>query len=175
VVIGIILGTLILVILDLFLYTSKRKQEYKFFYSMTLHNIFEGLSIGLLFSLAYFYNDVKYLLPALSLTIGISLQNLPETFALAAVLYKENKSKRLSFFYSVLSSIVEPIFALIGFYLMINISTIMPYLLSFSGGSMIYLTIEELLPSCIEENQKYKIGLYAFIIGFCLMIILESI
>ena len=51
----------------------------------------------------------------------------------------------------------------------------MPYLLSFSGGAMIYLTLEELLPICFKEEDKYKVGLYAFILGFCLMIVLENI
>lgn len=175
VIIGIILGSIFLIVLDILLHENKNKKEYKFFCSMTLHNIFEGLSIGLLFSLAYNNENPSYLISAISLTIGIALQNLPETFALASILYKENKSKKNSFFYCIISSIVEPLFAFIGFILIINLNILMPYLLSFSGGAMIYLTLEELLPICFKEEDKYKVGLYAFILGFCLMIVLENI
>lgn len=175
VIIGILLGTIFLITLDLILNNNKNKSVYKLFSSMTLHNAFEGLAIGLLFSLAYNNSSASFLISAISLTMGISLQNIPETFALSTFLYKNIKSKKQTFFYCIISSIIEPIFAIVGFITIINLSFLMPYFLSFAGGSMLYLTIEELLPVCYDENEKYKFGLYAFILGFCLMIILESI
>lgn len=173
---GIILGSLFLFLIDLILSKKSKKDNthIKFFIAVTVHNIPEGFAIGLSYSLALLYNEPAYLASALSLTLGIGLQNIPESLATSLTLYEKDIPKFKSFLYGSLSGIVEPIFALVGFYLSTKISFLLPWLLAFAGGSMIYITIEELVPS-IKKNDQSAIGVWSFIIGFCLMIVLETI
>lgn len=174
-IIGLLCGCIFLFILDLILSkTNKNKTNVKLLFALTIHNIPEGIAIGLAFSLALATNTSSYLFSAISLTIGIALQNIPENLALSLSLYNGPFSKGKSFIYGVLSSIVEPIFSIIFFYISINISFLLPYLLSFAGGSMIYLTLDELLPNNKKEGQ-HPFWVWSFIIGFCLMVILECI
>lgn len=175
VLIGIFLGALFLYILDKILSKShQNKTHIKFFIAVTFHNIPEGLAIGISYSLALFYNDPAYLFSALSLTLGIALQNIPESLATSLTLYESGLSKKKSFFYGSLSGLVEPLFALLGFYISIRINFLLPWLLAFAGGSMLYITIDEITPYIKKEEQS-SLGSWFFIIGFCLMIILESI
>ncbi len=173
---GIILGSLFLFLIDLILSNKAKKDNahIKLFIAVTVHNIPEGFAIGLSYSLALIYNEPAYLASALSLTLGIGLQNIPESLATSLTLYERNIPKFRSFLYGSLSGIVEPIFALVGFYLSTKISFLLPWLLAFAGGSMIYITIDELVPS-IKKNDQSALGVWSFILGFCLMIILETI
>lgn len=176
VIIGIILGSIFIYLLDLFL----RKIEIqnvsciKLFSALTLHNIPEGLAVGLSFALALQTKSDAYLLSALSLTLGISLQNIPENLSLSLTILETTSSKFKGFILGVISCMVEPLFAIFSFYLTLNINSLMPILLSFASGAMIYITLDEILISNYESKSN-RLLVWSFMIGFCIMIILESI
>jgi ZIP family zinc transporter len=176
VILGIILGCIFIYLLDLFLKKAKIKDIscIKLFSALTLHNIPEGLAVGLSFSLALFTKSEAYLISALSLTLGIALQNIPENLSLSLTMTKTINSKIKGFLLGVLSCSVEPLFAILAFYLTLNIESLMPILLSFAAGAMIYITLDEILISNYE-NKSNRILVWSFVIGFCIMLILENI
>ena len=172
---SILLGSLFLYLLDVLLRNKKEeKSPIRFFIAVTTHNIPEGLAIGLCYYLSLINSDSSLLMSAISLTIGIALQNIPEGLMVSLTLYDYGYSKIKSFVMGVLSGIVEPIFAFLCLFLSLNVTYLLPWLLSFSGGAMIYITIEELIPSSKNKGRPL-LGVWSFIIGFCLMIILETI
>lgn len=175
IVVSIILGSLFLYLLDIFLNRNKEdKSSLRFFIAVTTHNIPEGLAVGLCYYLALINNDSSLLISAISLTLGIALQNVPEGLMVSLTLYDYGYSKIKSFIMGVLSGIVEPIFAFLCLFLFWDVTYLLPWLLSFAGGAMIYITIEELIPSSKNKGRPL-LGVWSFIIGFCLMIILEMI
>ncbi len=173
VIIGFILGVFLLRLIDLIvphlhLFSSKDEQEglnlplktsLLILLAITIHNIPEGLALGVS-------------LEKVKIALGIGLQNIPEGLALALVLRSSGFSKFLSFFYGFLSAIVEPIFALIGA-LTTSLSVyLLPYILSLAGGAMIFVTIEELLPSAQRLGNSDRVSL-GFGLGFILMMFLD--
>ena len=106
---------------------------------------------------------------ALGLAIGIGFQNLPEGAAISLPM-KNEKGNKKSFLYGVISGVVEPIFAIIGVVLAMQVTYLMPWLLAFAAGSMIFVVIEELIP---ESQGKY--GTWALMVGFVLMMLLDVI
>lgn len=153
-----------------FLAISKRKKTFKLFSAITIHNIPEGLSVG--FSIGTAVAMQTGVFSALMFAIGIALQNFPEGLATSLPIYNCIENKKKSFFLGALSGIVEPIFAIAGFFLATSISFLLPWLLSFSAGAMIYVVIEELLPE-IHFGEKSSFGTWAFLLGFILMMILD--
>lgn len=151
---------------------SNLSRQLKFFLAVTIHNIPEGLAVGFALGLAYNLNDLGAFYAALSLSIGLALQNIPEGAAISVPMLKEGVSKPKAFFYGLFSGIVEPIFAILGLLLASSLSALLPWLLAFSAGAMIYVTVDELLPS-MRENGHYHIGIWAFMIGFAIMMVLE--
>ena len=176
VILGIILGCIFIYLLDLFLRKVKIKDVscIKLFSALTLHNIPEGLAVGLSFALALATKNDTYLISALSLTLGIALQNIPENLSLSLTMLETTNSKIQAFILGVLSCAVEPFFAILSFYLTLNIEPLMPILLSFASGAMIYITLDEILISNYESKSN-RLLVWSFIIGFCIMIILENI
>lgn len=184
VVIGFLLGGLLLFGLDKFIphihintkeeegSKSNLSKQLKFFLAVTIHNIPEGLAVGFALGLAYSTKDNTALFAALSLSIGLALQNIPEGAAISVPMMKEGISKPKAFLYGAFSGVVEPIFAVVGLLLASNLVMLLPWLLAFSAGAMIYVTVDELLPS-MRENGHYHIGIWAFMIGFAIMMILE--
>jgi ZIP family zinc transporter len=136
--------------------------------SIILHNIPEGLSIGVAFGSAL-NNDM--VTAALSLTIGIAIQNIPEGAAISVPLLNKGYSKRKSFLVGVLSAIVEPISAVIGYLLILKVTTLLPFLLAFAAGAMIFVVIKELIP----ESQSTDTNLVSIltIVGFIFMMLFE--
>lgn len=151
---------------------SKISKQLKFFLAVTIHNIPEGLAVGFALGLAYSLQDKGAFLAALSLSIGLALQNIPEGAAISVPMLKEGISKPKAFLYGAFSGVVEPIFAVVGLLLASNLTMLLPWLLAFSAGAMIYVTVDELLPS-MRENGHFHIGIWAFMIGFAIMMILE--
>jgi len=184
--IGFLLGAFILRLFDLILphlhinypITEKEGIKTKFtsttllILAITLHNIPEGLAIGVSFGSASISMKQSDILSSIALSIGIGLQNFPEGIAVAYPIRRSGKSRFLSFFYGQLSAIVEPIAAILGF-LTLKISEILlPYALSFAAGAMIYVVIEEVIPEA-ERNKNTDIATIGAIIGFVCMMILD--
>lgn len=141
-------------------------------FSVTLHNIPEGMAVGVCFAGFLAGNAGIDLLEAMLLAIGIAIQNIPEGAIISMPLKIEGKSKKKSFIYGVLSGIVEPISAFITMLLLNIIVPLLPYLLSFAAGAMIYVVIEELVPE-IHMGNKSKLGVIGVTIGFVIMMILD--
>lgn len=142
------------------------------FFSITLHNIPEGLVIGVAFASYAYLGDITNITSAIVLTIGIAIQNFPEGAAISLPFRRSGFSIKKSFVFGALSAIVEPIFACIGALLILKIQNILPFIMSFTAGAMIFVTVLELIPESQNNKRKDLMGLF-FIIGFVIMMILE--
>ncbi|MCO4805016.1 MAG: ZIP family metal transporter [Flavobacteriales bacterium] len=140
--------------------------------AITMHNIPEGLAIGVLFGGVAAGFDGATIGAAVALTIGIGIQNFPEGIAVAMPLRRQGVSRRKSFWYGQLSAIVEPIAGVIGAWAVLVFEPILPYALSFAAGAMIYVVVEEVIPE--TQRDKYTdIATLGFIGGFLVMMILD--
>ena len=143
--------------------------------AVTMHNIPEGLAVGLALSLAFTFPTDTYILSAMSLAIAIGIQNIPEGAAVSIPMLEDGNSKPKAFLYGFFSGLVEPISALITLLLARFIPLeIMPWLLAFAAGAMIFVTVEELIPD-IKSSEDYHFGMWAFIAGFLIMMTLELV
>ena len=141
-------------------------------FSITLHNIPEGLAVGVAFgSTAYGLNGAT-ISSALLLAFGIGLQNFPEGTAVSVPLRREGMNRKKAFFWGQLSGIVEPISGVIGALLVLRIRALLPFLLSFAAGAMIYVVIEELIPESQTNKKKDLMALFT-LIGFSIMMTLD--
>ncbi len=141
-------------------------------FSITLHNIPEGLAVGVAFgSIKYGLNGAT-LTAASLLALGIGLQNFPEGTAVSVPLRREGMSRKKAFFWGQLSGIVEPIAGIIGALLVLKVQFLLPFLLSFAAGAMIYVVVQELIPES-QTNQKKDLMALFTLIGFSLMMILD--
>ena len=141
-------------------------------FSVTLHNIPEGMAVGVCFSGFLSGNAGITLLEAMVLALGIAIQNIPEGAIISMPLKMQGISKKKAFVYGVLSGIVEPIAAAITICLINIIVPLLPYLLSFAAGAMIYVVVEELVPE-MHSGKKSKLGVIGITIGFIVMMILD--
>ncbi len=140
--------------------------------AVTLHNIPEGMAVGVVFA-GYLADNVGIsLMGALALSIGIAIQNFPEGAIISMPLRSEGMGKPKSFVYGVLSGIVEPIGALITILAADLIVPALPYFLSFAAGAMIYVVVEELIPE-MSQGKHSNIGTVFFAVGFTVMMILD--
>lgn len=135
--------------------------------AITLHNIPEGMAVGV--SLAGVHNGIITITSALILSLGIAIQNIPEGAIISMPLKEKGYLKRKAFIYGLLSGIVEPVAALLTLFLTKLITNIISYILSFAAGAMIYVVVKELLP----DFKKSIIGILSFISGFMLMMFLD--
>lgn len=144
--------------------------------AITLHNIPEGLAVGVAFGAAA-YGDVTSatVAGAIALAIGIGLQNFPEGAAVSIPLRREGFSRKKAFLYGQSSGIVEPIAGVIGAAAVITMRPILPYALAFAAGAMIYVVIEELIPEAQREEggSKTDVATIGCMIGFTVMMILD--
>lgn len=143
--------------------------------AITLHNIPEGLAVGVLFGAAASGVDptgTATIAGAISLALGIGLQNFPEGVAVSMPLRREGVSVGKSFWYGQLSGIVEPIAAVIGAAAVLLVRPILPYALAFAAGAMIYVVVEELIPES-QHRGNADIATMGTMIGFCVMMILD--
>lgn len=148
------------------------KRSLMLIFSITLHNIPEGMAIGVAFgSIAYNLNGAT-LTSAVMLAIGIGIQNFPEGSAVSLPLRREGMSRTKSFIFGVLSGIVEPISAIIGAILVLKVQILLPILLSFAGGAMIYVVVQELIPESQTNKKKDLMALFT-ILGFLIMMIFD--
>jgi ZIP family zinc transporter len=140
--------------------------------AITLHNIPEGLAVGVVFGSLANNPDVGILGGALALAFGIGLQNFPEGAAVSIPLRREGISRRKAFMYGQLSGIVEPIAGVLGAYLVITVTPMLPYVLSFAAGAMIFVVVEELIPESQRGNET-DISTIGAIVGFACMMLLD--
>lgn len=150
---------------------SNLKKKTMMVFAITLHNIPEGMAVGVIFAGALTSKNISFA-SALALSIGIAIQNFPEGAIVSLPLAIEGKSKPKAFLMGVGSGIVEPIAAVITILLSQVMIPILPYLLSFAAGAMIYVVVEELIPE--SQNGKHSnIATIGVAIGFVLMMILD--
>ncbi len=141
--------------------------------AITIHNIPEGMAVGLAFALAMSDTGNPALFSgALALALGIGIQNYPEGTAVALPLIKDGMGRRKAFFYGSMSAIVEPIFGVLAALLATLITPLMPMLLAFAAGTMIYVVVQELLPEA-QTCDREKLATLGFIAGFLIMMILD--
>lgn len=140
--------------------------------AVTLHNIPEGMAVGVVYAGFLSGHASITLMGALALSIGIAIQNFPEGAIISMPLRSEGMKKNKAFAYGVLSGIVEPIGALLTIWASDLIVPALPYFLSFAAGAMIYVVVEELIPE-MSQGKHSNIGTIFFAIGFTVMMILD--
>lgn len=141
--------------------------------AITLHNIPEGLAVGVAFGAAASNFPAASLTGAIALAMGIGLQNFPEGAAVSVPLRREGLSRLKSFIYGQASGIVEPIAGVLGAVAVIAMKPMLPYALSFAAGAMIYVVVEELIPEAQQEKHHSNIGTVGAMLGFAVMMLLD--
>ena len=182
--VGFILGIVFLLILDNIIphlhikskepegLKSKLGKSAMMVLAVTLHNIPEGMAVGVALAGAISGNSSITMMGAIALSIGIAIQNFPEGAIVSMPLKEEGNTKSKSFIYGTLSGIVEPIFGGLTILLTSLVVPILPYLLSFAAGAMIYVVVEELIPES-KVGKHSNLGTIGFACGFILMMILD--
>ena len=143
--------------------------------SVTLHNIPEGLAVGVAFGALGEGFTPERLAAAVSVALGIGLQNYPEGAAVALPLRQAGRSRRRSFFLGQASGLVEPVSALLGALLVQRVRLLLPWALAFAAGAMVLVAVSELIPACgrEEEENKPDRAVPAILLGFALMMVLD--
>ncbi|MDR0815020.1 MAG: ZIP family metal transporter [Bacteroidales bacterium] len=182
---GFVLGVLFLLILDKLIphlhpssntregLSSSMKRTTLLVSAVTLHNIPEGMAVGLSFALAANHSgDVAAYSAAMALALGIGIQNFPEGAAVALPLRQEGISAKKSFLLGCLSGVVEPVFGLLMVLIAAFIAPFMPWLLAFAAGAMLYVVVEELIPEA-HLGEHSNVGTLAVMTGFLVMMVLD--
>lgn len=182
---GFVLGVLFLYLLDQLIphlhpganttegLSSSMKRTTLLVSAVTLHNIPEGMAVGLSFALAAQHGgDWMTYSSAIALALGIGIQNFPEGAAISLPLRQEGLSVRKSFFMGCLSGVVEPVFGLLMVLIAAWIAPAMPWLLAFAAGAMMYVVVEELIPEA-HLGEHSNAGTLSVMAGFLLMMILD--
>lgn len=154
-------------------YLIHKKSTIMLVLAITIHNIPEGMSVGLAFSLAAQAPENKGLLSgAIALATGIAIQNFPEGTAVALPLVKEGASRKKAFFIAAMTAVVEPVFGVLAAVFATSFGSCMAVLLAFAAGTMIYVVVEELIPQA-HKGEEEKTGTLGFVVGFLVMMILD--
>ena len=184
--VGFLLGIVFLLILDSIIphlhqdqekpegLKSSFKKTTMLMLAVTLHNIPEGMAVGVTLAGALTGNVGISIAGTMALAIGIAIQNFPEGAIISMPLRAEGVSKPKAFLYGAISGIVEPIGAIITILLTNHVLPILPYILSFAAGAMIYVVVEELIPES-QEGKHSNIGTIGVAIGFVVMMILDTV
>ena len=155
--------------------TNKINKTSKMFLAVTIHNVPEGLSVGIAYGVAlatWNADPSTAIIGALMLAIGIGIQNIPEGAVVSLMVKGETGSSSKGFLFGVFSGIVEPIAAILGLFLAMQIQVIMPWALAFAAGCMIYVVAEEMIPDMKGDSVHHQ-GVWSFIVGFILMMVLD--
>lgn len=166
VVIGLVLGVGTFYLMDL--YFNKKKKINNLMVAVTLHNIPEGMAVGVAFA-SYLVGGLS-LAAAYALAIGIAIQNFPEGSVVSFPLLKQGFNKRKAFMYGFISGIFELLGTLVTLLFTNFVVVILPYMLSIAAGAMMYVIVVELIP---ESNDKSKLNVIGFLIGFIIMMLLD--
>ncbi len=174
--VGLLLGVIFLLFINKIAERFENKPNGKklnmLLFSVTLHNIPEGMAVGVCFAGFLAGNAGISFLEAVVLAIGIAIQNIPEGAIISMPLKVKGMSKGKAFLYGVISGIVEPIAAIITVLLTNIVVPILPYLLTFAAGAMIFVVVEELIPE-MHSGKKSMLGVIGVTIGFAVMMILD--
>ncbi|MDD6264901.1 MAG: ZIP family metal transporter [Clostridia bacterium] len=170
--IGFVFGGILLFLKESLLKEKKTAKHSMLMFSITLHNIPEGLAVGVAFGSLINTNDLSTLSNAYMLALGIGIQNIPEGSAVSLPMRRNGFSKRKSFFYGQLSAFVEVISGIIGALIAVVMKHTLPFLLSFAAGAMIYVTVMELIPES-QGGENPKIITLITLFGFILMSVLD--
>lgn len=146
----------------------------KMVFAVTLHNIPEGMAVGVALAGALEHNSFTPMAGAIALSIGIAIQNFPEGAIVSMPLHAAGNSRKKSFLMGTLSGVVEPIGAALTILLASIVLPVLPYLLAFAAGAMIYVVVEELIPET-QQGTHSNAGTIGFAVGFLLMMILDVI
>jgi ZIP family zinc transporter len=179
--VGIVLGALFLVVLDkiIMLINSKNNRKAnlqkstKLFIAVAIHNIPQGLAVGLAFGSAILMSELSAQISALSLALGIAIQNFPEGVAVSMPIKKETGSSKKAFLFGFLSGAVEPLFAIVGILLATSLEGLIPWFMAFSAGAMMFVIVEDLIPDA--KCSSCHIGSWGFLVGFVVMMILNLV
>lgn len=181
---GFLLGMLFLLLLDMVVPhqhmdnsasegpKSRLSRTSKLVFAVTLHNIPEGMAVGVALAAALENNVYLPMAGAVALSVGIAIQNFPEGAIVSMPLRAEGNSRWRSFFIGTLSGAVEPIAAIITILLASFVVPVLPYLLAFAAGAMIYVVVEELIPET-QSGDHSNLGTLGFAAGFALMMVLD--
>ena len=174
---GFLGGILFLILCDRFCEHSWQNSfpntKQKMILAVTLHNLPEGMAVGVAFAAAQMSASLS-LWAAFLISIGIALQNIPEGAILSLPIFAEKNSRAKAFFWGMLSGVVEPIGAAVAFLLTRFVSPLLPFLLSFAAGAMIDVAVEELIPT-LHFGERKKVGIFSLGIGFCVMMLMDVI
>ena len=140
--------------------------------AITLHNIPEGLAVGVLFGGVAAGIPEASIAGAVTLAIGIGLQNFPEGIAVSMPLRRMGLSRWKSFFYGQLSAIVEPIAGVLGAFAVLFFTPVLPYALAFAAGAMIYVVVEETIPES-QQSRNTDVSTIGFLVGFVVMMVMD--
>jgi len=151
---------------------SKLGKSAMLMFAVTLHNIPEGMAVGVVFAGFFAGNSTISITGALALSIGIAIQNFPEGAIISMPLHSTGISKRRAFGYGVLSGVVEPVSAALTMVLTGLVTPILPYVLAFAAGAMFYVILEELVPESQADGHS-NVGTIAGALGFALMMVLD--
>lgn len=171
---GFFLGGVLLYITDKIsskvIKNSDSKKNFMLILSITMHNIPEGMVVGLAFG-SIVYGNVT-LSSALMLALGIGIQNFPEGSSISLPLRRSGMSRKKAFFLGQISGLVEPIAGVIGALLVLQIESILPISLAFAAGAMIYVVVEEIIPESQTNKRKDHMAFFT-LIGFIIMMVLD--
>ena len=181
--IGFLIGVGFLLLLDMFtphMHMNRQnegpksgfKRTTKLIFAVTLHNIPEGMAVGVVYAGLLAGSSGITAAGALTLSLGIAIQNFPEGAIVSMPLLAEGMKKKKTFWMGVLSGAVEPVAAMITILAAGLITPVMPYFLAFAAGAMMYVVVEELIPE-MSEGKPSNAGTIAFSLGFVLMMILD--
>lgn len=139
------------------------------FWAVTIHNLPEGMAVGVVYAAMLAYPSTEAYAGALALSIGIAIQNIPEGAIISMPIYASEKRRWKAFFIGILSGVVEPIGALLTIAAISVVLPFLPFLLGFAAGAMIYAVINELMPDLDDTHN----GVISFSAGFCVMMVLD--
>lgn len=153
---------------------SRLSRTSKLFFAVTIHNIPEGMAVGVTFAAALDNTTYMTMAGAIALSIGIAIQNFPEGAIVSMPLHSAGNSRVKSFVLGSLSGIVEPVSAIVTILLASLVVPVLPYLLAFAAGAMMYVVVEELIPET-QHGHHSNLGTIGFTVGFLVMLILDVV
>lgn len=174
--VGFSLGGIFFVLIDKYLpiVFSKNKLcgSSKLLLAVTLHNVPEGMAVGLAFAMAFENESTVNLASAIALAVGIGIQNFPEGTAISLPIMREGYTKKRAFISGAMSGIVEPIGGILTVFIVGSAIWIMPWLLSFAAGCMIFVVADELIPQAYSDKES-NMGAIGVMVGFLVMMVLD--